>query len=479
MLLPKHLTKIVCTIGPATDAPETLERMLRAGMNVARINLAHGSTDEHRARIRRIRRVATLSGKHVAILADLPGPKLRIGILSAPMMLNRRGERVFLGRSDTRGLTHVPAILPRAASLLARGDIIYLNDGFIILRLESADQSGLCCHVLVGGLLRSHKGINIPALTLSGGAFTAHDRTLLAFAKDVEIDAIGVSFVEQAADISHARSAANAMNYNPFFIAKIERRQAWHNIDAILAVADGIMVARGDLGVEVPIETVAAIQKTLIRKARVIGKPVITATQMLESMVHNRRPTRAEVTDVANAILDGTDCVMLSEESAVGDYPVDATRMLARIATVTERTRRELSPLAPEALAHQGDTEAAIVQSLGIIAERLHPLFVVVATETGTTARLVARYRMLTWILAVSPHKTVCQDLLFSYGIYPVRARRNQKNWENVIRTWLADNGIVKGRIILTQGRHHPDPGNTNRIEVLLLEDPLKPVVKG
>lgn len=478
MLLSKHLTKIVCTIGPATDAPKTLERILRAGMNVARINLAHGSTDEHRARIRRIRRAAALSGKHVAILADLPGPKLRIGVLSGPMMLSR-GDKVFLGRSDTRGLTHIPATLPRSASLLAAGAIIYLNDGFITLRLESADQSGLCCHVLVGGLLRSHKGINIPALTLSGGAFTAHDRTLLAFAKDAEIDAIGVSFVEQAADINHARSAANIMNYKPFFIAKIERRQAWRNIDGILDVADGIMVARGDLGVEVPIETIAAIQKTLIQKARIVGKPVITATQMLESMVHNRRPTRAEVTDVANAILDGTDCIMLSEESAVGNYPVNATRILARIAAVTERTRRELLPPIPEALAHEWDTEAAIVQSLSIITERLHPLFVVVATETGTTARLVAKYRMLTWVLAVSPHKTVCQDMLFSYGIYPVRARGNQKNWENVIRTWLADHGIVKGRIILTQGRHHPDPGNTNRIEVLLLEDSLKLVEKG
>lgn len=335
MKLPVQRSKIVCTIGPASDAPKTLEQMIRAGMNVARLNLAHGTPDEHRTRIVRIRAAAERVGQRVAILADLPGPKIRIGVLPAPVTL-KRGSQVLLAPDAPGTPEQIPLELPRLSRPLVKGDTIFLNDGFIELRVEQHDPAGIHCRVVVGGVLLSHKGVNLPGVTLEGGALTPADRELLAFALEAGVDGLSVSFVETPEDLHTARREARALGYEPFLVAKIERARAWKHMDAIIAAADGIMVARGDLGVEVPIGQIALIQKRLIRKARAAGKPVITATQMLESMVHNRRPTRAEVTDVANAILDGTDCVMLSEESAMGDYPVDAVKMLAEIARITE-----------------------------------------------------------------------------------------------------------------------------------------------
>ncbi|MBU2739823.1 pyruvate kinase, partial [Acidithiobacillus concretivorus] len=303
-----------------------------------------------------------------------------------------------------------------------------------------------------------------------GGALTAADRKLLAFALEAGVDGLSVSFVESAEDLHAARREANALGFHPFLVAKIERARAWKHIDAIIDATDAIMVARGDLGVEVPIEEIAIIQKRLIRKARAAGKPVITATQMLESMVHNRRPTRAEVTDVANAILDGTDCIMLSEESAMGDFPVEAVKMLAEIARVTEKNRAELNPLSAKDLQDKPSVESLIASNVQHSAERLNPLFVVTPTETGTTAARIARFRLEPWILAMSPHASTCQRLCLHYGVYPIEMPSPESGWEEAARRWLLNNGIEKGLILLTQGPSKGHPGGTNRLEIIHLD---------
>ncbi len=471
---PKHRSKIVCTIGPASDPPKILEQMLRAGMNVARLNLAHGSQDEHRTRIARIREAAAKTGQRIAILADLPGPKIRIGVLPAPVTL-KHGRRVLLAPNAPGTEEAIPLELPPLAHPLGKGDTVFLNDGFIELRVAQHDAQGVLCEVIVGGVLLSHKGVNLPGVTLDGGALTAADRELLAFALEAGVDGLSVSFVETAEDLHAARREANALGFQPFLVAKIERASAWKQIDAIIAAADAIMVARGDLGVEVPIEEIAVIQKRLIRKARIAGKPVITATQMLESMVRNRRPTRAEVTDVANAILDGTDCIMLSEESAMGDFPVEAVKMLVKIASVTEKNRGELTPLAAEDSEAFPTTESLIASSVRHSAERLNPLFVVTPTETGATAARIARFRLQPWILAMSPHHQTCQRLCLHYGVYPIEIASPNTGWEHAVRRWLVTNGFEKGLILLTQGPSKGHPGGTNRLEIIHLDNAIHP----
>jgi pyruvate kinase len=469
MKLPTQRSKIVCTIGPASDAPKTLEQMIRAGMNVARLNLAHGTPDEHRTRIVRIRAAAESAGQRVAILADLPGPKIRIGVLSAPVTL-KRGSRVLLAPDAPGTPEQIPLDLPRLSRPLVKGDTIFLNDGFIELHVEQHDPAGIHCRVVVGGVLLSHKGVNLLGVTLEGGALTPADRELLAFALEAGVDGLSVSFVETPEDLHTARREARALGYEPFLVAKIERARAWKHMDAIIAAADGIMVARGDLGVEVPIGQIALIQKRLIRKARAAGKPVITATQMLESMVHNRRPTRAEVTDVANAILDGTDCVMLSEESAMGDFPVEAVKMLAEIARITEKSRSELSPLNAETLHDTPSVESVIAWDVRTAAEHLNPLFIVTPTETGTTAARIARFRLAPWILALSPHDRTCQRLCFHYGVHAIAMSSPEHGWEQAVRRWLVIHGVEKGLILLTQGPSRGHPGGTNRLEIIRLE---------
>ena len=340
MDLPAHKTKIVATIGPASDSPEMLERLIRAGLNVARLNFSHGAFDEHAARIGRIRAAQQAAGRRVAIMADLPGPKMRVGTISPEPVDLRPGEPFTLTALQEPGTpARVSVSFARLPRVVKPGDRLFLNDGLIQLKVDGVEADDVRCHVVVGGELRSRKGLNMPGIDLGISAFTDHDRACMAFALEHGVDAVSQSFVETAADITAVRDAAHALGYRPFIIAKIERSSALDHYDEILAAADGVMVARGDLGVEVPIESIAITQKSLIARANLAGKPVITATQMLESMVASRIPTRAEATDVANAILDGTDAVMLSAESAVGRFPEEAVAMLAKIAAATESKR--------------------------------------------------------------------------------------------------------------------------------------------
>jgi pyruvate kinase len=310
MPFPANKTKIVCTIGPASNSLEILERMIRAGMNVARLNFSHGDFSSHKDTIQKIRAASQTVGKPVAIMADLPGPKMRIGQFAEEPIELKPNDTFTLTTEDITGDNHRVSVsfeqLPRAVK---PKDRLFLNDGLIQLEVENVDGNDVQCNVLVGGELRSRKGLNLPGIELGISVFTQRDHECLKFAVQNGVDAISQSFVETGQDVAAVRAAAKELGHDPFIIAKIERARARHHMAEIIKAADGIMIARGDLGVEIPIEQIAIAQKNIMRQANIMGKPVITATQMLESMTSNRRPTRAEATDVANAILDGTDCV--------------------------------------------------------------------------------------------------------------------------------------------------------------------------
>jgi len=471
MNLPLKKTKVVCTIGPACQSRGILEQMIRNGMNVARLNFAHGDFESHRQLITDIRAAAAAVGERVALLADLPGPKIRIGCLKEEPIDLERDQSFILVPGDLEGDVHRVSIsfegLPKA---VRPGNTIFLNDGLVQLRVERVEGDAVHCKVMVGGQLRSHKGVNFPGIDLGISAFTQRDRECLHFALDQGVDAIGESFVQGPDDVMALREAAAGEGYDPFVIAKIERSKALENIDAILKEVDGIMVARGDLGVEVPIEEIAVVQKGLIQKANLAGKPVITATQMLESMVYNRRPTRAEVTDVSNAILDGTDCVMLSEESASGAYPVEAVGVMARVARVTEE-QLSAQPVREALVAAEAEGELSVEDLISLsvhaTARRLTPTAIITPTETGATPRRITRFRLPVWIAGISANESTCQRLMFSYGVYPVHEPNYPENWEAYAREGLEMLGVKKGLVILTQGPSPGHRGGTNRMEII------------
>lgn len=386
--------------------------MVKAGMDVARLNFSHGDFSWHKKVITDIRQAARDSERSIAIMADLPGPKIRIGHLAEEPITLKQDTVFTLTTNESSGNEHGCFVsFPRLPMVVKPGDRLSLNDGIIQLKVEGVDGSNVTCRVLVGGELRSKKGLNLPGIDIGISAFTEHDRECLKFALENGVDAISQSFVESADDVKAVRIAASEMGFKPFIIAKIERAGALTNIDGILAAADGIMVARGDLGVETPLERIAVEQKKLIGKANQLGKPVITATQMLESMVDHYRPTRAEATDVANAILDGTDCVMLSEESAMGAYPVESVGMLARIAAATEPHRYNKTLIDKGGGHRLVDLISHLVEQS---VNRIEPAVVIVPTATGHSARMISRFKLPLWIAGVSKVKGTCQGLQFS-----------------------------------------------------------------
>jgi pyruvate kinase len=466
--LPDHKTKIIATIGPASESQEMLERLIRAGLNIARLNFSHGDFSVHAGLIARIRSAEKATGHRVAIMADLPGPKMRIGKIDPEPIQLVAGDQFTLTSEEITGNSERVSMsflqLPR---VVKPGNKLYLNDGLIQLMVEKAEGTEVHCRVMVGGELRSRKGLNLPGIDLGISAFTEHDHACLEFALKNGVDAVSQSFVETAADIESVRNAAKAMGKNPFIIAKIERSGALDHFDEILGASDGIMVARGDLGVEVPIEEMAIIQKQLIAKANHAGKPVITATQMLESMTASRLPTRAESTDVANAILDGTDCIMLSAESAMGKYPEEAVSMLASIAAFTEAHRP------PTAANHlkENYTPANAAEATGLIVEHaLHAIpcnFVFVPTGTGKTARMISRFKPVAKIVALSFDDSVCQGLMFSYGVNPVHLEYEPENWSDFARNWLSGYNEPGKIAMLVGGPTRVNPDANHRIEFL------------
>ncbi len=473
MPLSGHKTRIVCTIGPASEKPEIMEAMIGAGMNVARLNFSHGDFAGKRKMIEIIRAASAKTGRRVAIMADLPGPKMRIGTFAHEPLELRKGDTFTLTAEDVTGsAARVSVSFDRLPQVVRSGDKLFINDGNIELEVLQVTGRDVSCRVLVGGELRSRKGLNLPGINLGISAFTEQDRSWLAFAMEQGIDAVSQSFVETAKDIDAVRGAAAALGYNPFIIAKIERAGALNHIDAILEASDGIMIARGDLGVEIPIEQIAIVQKELMKKANLMGKPVITATQMLESMTGNRRPTRAEATDVANAILDGTDCVMLSAESAMGSYPVESVEMLARIAAAVE-PHRSRGPLR-ESL--QQDIKTGAMNITDIIALNVatavvavSPAAVIIPTRSGATARRISRFRLPVWITAVSNDESICQRLQFSYGVDPVQVADFPDNWKVFARDLMKSCGLEGNLVVLTEGPSPRHPDTSNRIELMEL----------
>jgi pyruvate kinase len=471
---PASKTKIVCTIGPASDSLDILERLIRAGMNVARLNFSHGDFAEHQAVILRIREASRTTGQRVAIMADLPGPKIRLGQFAEEPVKLRIGDTFTLTTEEIEGTgDRVSVTFAELPQAVRPGDRLFLNDGLIQLKVLEPVGREVRCEVLIGGQLSSRKGLNLPGIDLGISAFTDHDRQCLAFALENGVDAISQSFVENANDIAAVRKAAADLGHDPFLIAKIERAGALDHIDDILQAADGIMVARGDLGVEIPIAQIAVVQKKLIWKANRLGKPVITATQMLESMTTNRRPTRAEATDVANAVLDGTDAVMLSGESAMGQFPVDAAEMLATIAANSEPLRI-VFPVRNEQSSFDRDEDVSlpdlIARSVVTTSQRITPAAVIVPTHSGATARRITRFRLPVWITAVSSYEKTCQDLLFSYGVFPVCEPEHPTDWRSWIRNWLEVQEVSGELVVMTEGPSRKHPERNNRMEIVDLK---------
>jgi len=411
-------SKIVCTIGPATRSPRMIRKLIAAGMDVARLNFSHGTHQEHAQSIVMLRDAATQYKKPLAILADLQGPKIRTGALAGGgTVLLRAGQKFVitvakvLGDSTRVNTTFQP--LPREVK---SGDRILLSDGLIELRVEKTTRSEVICQVVNGGVLGEHKGINLPGVKLHVPAITEKDRVDLRFALAHGADYIAASFVRRAEDVHLAKELVRRVKKDTPVIVKLEKPEAIDNLEQILPVSDGVMVARGDLGVEMNPEQVPVVQKNIIARAREFRRPVITATQMLESMTENPRPTRAEASDVANAIFDGTDAVMLSAETATGKYPVEAVSMMARIIAAAESSIHEFPRPAVQERLKVAETVAELVCHAS---RELHMKLIAVFTHSGFTARLISRYRPLVPIVAFSPEVETRRRMALLWGVTP------------------------------------------------------------
>lgn len=415
-------TKIVATLGPVTDTPEALDAILRAGVDVARVNFSHGSADEHIARVQRFRDAAKRVGKFAAVLADLPGPKMRVK-MPALRFLNCDDTVWFSLAAAPVDSGDLVLTEPELLADVQPGQRMLLDDGR--LQLEAVETTGgrLRSKVVVGGTLHPNKGLNLPDTPLTMAALTARDRDAIGIAAQAGVDWVAVSFVRgpEAADETRAACTAAGMKDIPV-LAKVERPEAVGRAGAIVAAFDAIMVARGDLGVELPLERVPSVQKTLINEARAAGKPVITATDMLDSMRQNPRPTRAEASDVANAIYDGTDAIMLSGETAVGQYPVEAVACMHRIAVETESHMRSMPARHPEVYDPSDDAiDCSLTVSACNLADELGASAIITPTLSGRTAKLAARHRPWSRVVAVAPTDAVLQRLALVWGITPVR----------------------------------------------------------
>jgi pyruvate kinase len=412
-------SKIVCTIGPASRHPRILKRLLKAGMDVARLNFSHGSHADHSSCIQLLRATANKLGKTIAILADLQGPKIRTGVLAGgvPVTLRTGQNFTITTRKILGDSTRVSTIFLPLPKEVHRGDRILLSDGLIELRVESIRLKDVNCRVVNGGALGEHQGINLPGVKLRVPALTPKDKADLKFALAQGVDYIAVSFVRRPEDVLLAKSLIRRAKKETPVIAKLEKPEAIENLEGILRVSDGVMVARGDLGVEMNPERVPVVQKNIIARAREFRRPVITATQMLESMTENPRPTRAEASDVANAIFDGSDAVMLSAETASGKYPVQAVSMMARIIEEAEASIPEFTRPASQEKLKVAETVAELVCHAS---RELHMKWIVVFTHSGFTARLISRYRPLVPIAAFSPEAETRRRLALVWGVAPL-----------------------------------------------------------
>lgn len=458
--------KIVMTIGPASDKPQMIDELINIGVNVVRFNFSHGDHAEHEKRMIAVRRSAKRMKKHVALLQDLGGPKIRIGDFENGEITLVEGQTLTLSTKKCVGTQEQVYVnytrLPRE---VGAGQRILLDDGTKRLEVVRTTDTEIVTRVMVGGLIRSRRGVNVPGAHLSVSCLTAKDKRDVLFGIDMNIDFFALSFVRSAKDIVQLRRILTREGSQAKIIAKIETREAIDDIDAIISTADGIMVARGDLAVEVPAENVPHYQKMIVRKCNTVGKPVIVATQMLESMIGVPVPTRAEVADVTNAILDGTDAIMLSAETAIGKYPREAVKMMTSVAHRTEQGMQYQHVKDDEK--HTRRIVNAVARSVIQTAEDVKAVAIIALTDSGFTARKVSRYRPQQPIIVLSPHESVCREIMLSFGCHP---RQIKKDFTSLIEAGKEARKIVLHEniarvgdsIIIVAGIPFGEPGTTN-----------------
>jgi len=464
---PPRRTKIVATIGPVSGTAEGVRALVEAGMDAARLNLSHGSRDEHAERARLVREAEAGLGRPLALIADLQGPKLRIGELPGPVTLTSGEDVVVVGKESTRDgeLPVLPAVI---GEVLQPGHEVLIDDGLVRLRVERVERGRAECLVLAGGLVSSHKGVNVPGVPVPIPSLTRKDMDDLEFALTLDVDYVALSFVRAAADVRDLKDLIHQAGSPAHVIAKIEKAEAVDALPAVLEESDAVMVARGDLGVEIGPELVPLLQKRIIVAALDYGKPVITATQMLESMIHQPEPTRAEASDVANAILDGTSAVMLSGETAVGDYPIESVATMTRIARAVEPSLGYRHQL-PEA-EEQPTVGQAMSNGACDLAEVLQAAAILVPTFSGRTASAVARLRPRRPVLGLTHHEYAWRQMAIEWGVIPLRIPECAdvgELWERSIEA-ARDAGIVEAgdRVVITAGTAVNIAGSTNVIKV-------------
>ncbi len=468
---PYRRTKIVCTIGPSTSSAPMIKELLQVGMDVARINFSHGTHKEHASYIRTLQQAAKQAGVPLGIMQDLPGPKNRTGKLKKGAIELTENADFVLTTKEVLGDEHRVSVgLPDLPQNVKPGDMIFIDDGAIELEVVATSKTEVSCQVVTGGKLGEDKGINIPGITWDAPTTTEEDWNHLRFGLKHNVDFVALSFIREANDVIKVRNFLQKRKKTPALIAKIERREALDNLDGILEAADGVMVARGDLGIEIPIQRVPIVQKEIIQKCNRLGKPVIVATQMLESMVNAPRPTRAEVTDVANAIFDGADALMLSEETAVGSYPVEAVSMMSQIALEAETALPYEEILTNKGKDLQPQTDDAISYAACHTAHQLGAAAIIAFTSSGSTARRVAKYRPKVPILAITPSQVTQRQLSLSWGVRAFQIPEPSKiamlfarGARVAKRTGLAQDGDL---VVITGGVPIGVSGSTNLLKV-------------
>jgi len=474
-------TKIVCTIGPASESTELLEKLIDAGMNVARLNFSHGDHAEHKARIDMINEVARKKGKVVGILLDTRGPEIRTHSMKNGRVELEMGQKIDISMTEVEGTADVFSITyDKLIEDVEEGSIILLDDGLVELEVSGKDSENGLIHTIVknSGLLENKKGVNVPGVEVQLPGMTEKDANDILFGIKENVDFVAASFVRRAADVMEIRALLETNGGSDIqIIPKIENQEGVDNIDEILMVSDGLMVARGDLGVEIPSEEVPLIQKNLIEKCNQAGKPVITATQMLDSMQHNPRPTRAEASDVANAILDGSDAIMLSGETAAGKYPVEAVQTMVKIALHTEAAVDYRSVVSTRRREKQGNMTEAIGQSAAYTALNLNVKAVLAPTRSGHTARMIAKYRPGCPVIAITTSEKTSKKLSLVWGIYPVIGKNVtsideilQDSVEESVKHQYVSHGDV---VIITAGVPVGEVGTTNLMKIHVIGDLL------
>ncbi|WP_337372722.1 pyruvate kinase [Megasphaera sp.] len=469
-------TKIVCTLGPSSNTPEIIEKMIKAGMNVARFNFSHGSHEEHKQRIDMVRAASQKLGIPVALLLDTKGPEIRLGKFKNGSIMMEAGKDFTLTARDVEGDETIASMnykeLPQDVKA---GDHILLSDGLVNLEVVSVEGEDIHTKILNSGKMSDRKRVAVPGIAINLPAVSETDAADIEFGCRMNMDWIAASFIQRGKDVLTIRKILEKHDSHMKIISKIECQAAVNNIDDIIKMSDGIMVARGDLGVEVPAEEVPMLQKVLIHKCQAAGKPVITATQMLESMCNNPRPTRAETSDVANAILDGTDAIMLSGETAGGLYPVEAVETMARVATFTESN---FTPKSYEDVdAESTTTTESIGKAVVKIAKDLHAAAIIASTERGGTAQMISKFRPACPIVAVSPHEAIVRRLQLNWGVQAVTGKEANDTdavVDNAIFAAL-DNDLIKAGdlVVLTAGVPVAKAGSTNMIRVQVVGDVL------